>query len=259
MGLFSRPKLPANLSSFEPKEDLEAPVVTTIPMPKLQEKFSCTFLTGPMNGHKGDEIINWLGKEFRHKSEWTPEEIIWSASQSFNINGVYFPDRELVPLDKYTLYQARLKDYPYAEVSDIVKAAKVSLRKGNPLEFIYNSRRNFLNGNWQESSVHTVLVKTMDETGFVGNTALGPRRFIWQRVESAALLDGDSLAAEKAVRFEFIHVKGEQSAWELSELDEYSKSSGSRLVITVGDHFGKGLFSYGHPLLDIQDVGFGNS
>lgn len=259
MGLFSRPKLPANLSSFEPKEHLDAPVVTTIPMPKLQGNFSCTFLTGPMNGHKGDEIINWLGKEFRHKSEWTPEEIIWSAAQSFDINGVYFPDRELVPLDKYTLYQARLKIYPYEEVSEIVKAAKVSLRKGNPLEFVYSSRRNFLSNSWQEPSVHTVIVQTMDEHGFVGYTRLGPRRFSWQRIDGAALLEGDVLAGEKAIRFEFIHVEGKPSAWELSELDEYSKSLDSRLVITLGEHRGKGVFSYGYPLHGFHDVEFGNS
>lgn len=259
MGLFSRPKLPSNLSDFRAKELSFSPGVATIPMPKLESSFSCSFLVGAMNSLKGDEIITWLGKELKHKSGWTPEEIIWSVSKSLDLNRVYFPDRELVPLDNYSLYQARLNEYPYVEVSDIIKAAKISQRKGNPLEFIYSSRRNFLNDNWQEASAHTVIVKRMDEDGFVGATALGPRRFSWQRVESAALLEGESLVGEKAIRFEFIRVKPNTTTWDLSEVDDYSVHMNSRLVISLGEHRGKGVYSYVYPQEELQDVGFGNS
>lgn len=259
MGLFSRPKLSSNLSSFKAKELSSTPGVATISMPKLESGYSATFLIGPMNNLKGDEIITWLGKELRHEGNWTPEEIIWSVSKSLDLNRIYFPDRELVPLDNYSLYQARLNEYPYVEISDIIKAAKISQRKGNPLEFIYSSRRNFLNDNWQEASAHTVIVKAMDVDGFVGVTALGPRRFTWQRVESAALLEGESLVGEKAIRFEFIRVKPNITTWDLSEVDDYSVHMNSRLVISLGEHCGKGVYSYVYPQEELHDVGFGNS
>lgn len=259
MGLFSRRKLPSNLSGFKPQELSSTPGVATISMPRLKKSYSATFLIGPMNNLKGDEIITWLGKELKHKGSWSPEEIIWSVSKSLDLNRVYFPDRELVPLDNYRLYQARLNEYPYAEVSNIIKAAKMSQRKGNSLEFIYYSRRNFLNDNWQEASAHTAIVKRMDEDGFIGATALGPRRFSWQRVESAALLEGDSLVGEKAIRFEFVRVEPSITTWDLSEVDDYFVHMNSRLVISLGEHRGKGVYSYVYPQEELHDVGFGNS
>lgn len=259
MGLFSRPKLPSNLSAFRAKELSTTSGVATIPMPKLESSFSCSFLVGAMNSLKGDEVITWLGKELKHKSDWTPEEIIWSVSKSLDLNRVYFPDRELIPLNNYSLYQARLNEYPYVEVSDIIKAAKTSQRKGNPLEFVYYSQRNFLDDNWQEPSVHTVRVKHMDEDGFIGTTALGPRRFSWRRVERAALLEGEELVGEKAIRFEFIRVEKDPSAWGLSGVDDYSTNMNSRLVITLGEHRGEGVYSYVYPQPELHDVGFGNS
>ena len=255
MGLFSRPKLPANLSGFQTKRSQAVRSDAIISMPELATNYSCTFLMGPMSEHKSDELIHWLERETQNKVSYSPEEIVWSISESLNLNSFYFPDRHLVPLDRYKLYQARLNEYLYSEVSDIVKIAKVSMRKGNPLEFIYSSQRNFINDNWQEASAHTVIVKSMDEEGFVGMTALGPRRFIWQRVEEASLLEEGFVAVEKALRFDFVKERSRRNP-NRSYIKELLSS---RLVMTVGEHKGKGVFSYGYPHFESKDLGFGNS
>lgn len=255
MSLFSRTRFPANLSEFEPGSYPAIPIGATIPMP-LEANRSCTFLLGPMAEGRGDELILWISKELsRRKRGYTDEELIWEMVQVLTLNWSYFSDRNLAELEPFVLYQARLKEYPHREVSEIIKTAKASMSRGNPLEFVYSSRRNFTNEEWRESSVHTVNVKSIDKEGFVGVTELGPRRFTWQRVECAGLLAPGKVEAERSIRFDFVAGERKAGLWKSSP----KKLQEPHVRIALGNNLGKGLYSYGYPKFAIHNLGFGNS